>query len=509
MKTIKISNQWLLIISLAILKLLIHFFTNTNYELHRDAFLYYSLGENLDWGFTSVPLLIGVISKISVLIFGNTVFALRFFPALVGAISVIIIALIVKELKGKTFAIIIATLAFILSPSFLRSNTLFQPVSFNQFFWLLSGYLIVKMMNRNDPKLWITIFIVFGIAFLNKYSIAFFIVGTLMAILLTKQRTLYKSKYFFIGGIIGILIITPNLLWQFNHNWPLIHHMNELYKYQFVNVSKFDFIIGQFVMNLPSVIVWVTGFIIFLFFKDVKEYRVLSLIFLFTFLILLLSGGKSYYTLGLYPLLFALGGLSIEKYFNNTFKYITIGFMLLISWIMLPFSLPVYSLEKVAEISKKTARFTNQWEDGKIHNLPQDYADMTGWKELSGMVINAYQNLPDTSKENCIIYAEEYCTAGAIMFYSKKYGLPEPICFNDNFLLLAPDSINTETFIYVNDEIGDMEWLFDNPELVGQIKDEFFREDGEQVYVCTQPRDTFPGFYAQKVAKLKRIYLKN
>ncbi len=504
----KISKEWLVIIGLAIAKLLIHFFTNTNYELHRDAFLYYSLGEHFDWGYTSVPPLIGVLSKISTVLFGNTTFALRFFPALVGAISVIIIALIVIELKGNIFAIIIALFAFIFSPAFLRSNTLFQPVSFNQFFWLLSGYLIVRLINKQNLKLWLIIFLVWGIGFLNKYSIAFFIIGILTAILFTKERVLYKSKYFLIGCIIGILIIFPNLLWQHNYNWPLIHHMNELYKYQFVYVSKIGFIIDQFVMNFPALIVWIAGFIIFLFFKNEKEYRVLSLIYLFTFLLLLLSGGKSYYTLGLYPILFAMGGYAVNKYFNKTFKYITIGFIVLNAWLMLPFSLPIYSLEKVEEISKQTAPFTNRWEDGEIHNLPQDYADMTGWKELANLVIDTYESIPDSSKEKCNIYAEEYCTAGAILFYGEEYGVPEPICFNDNFLLWASDSIYPEMFIYVNDEIGDIKWLFNDYKLAGQINNKYFRENGEQVYLCTEPKDTFALFYAEKVKRLKIKFLK-
>ena len=148
----KIKQTEIIITGLALFKFLIHLLTNTNYELHRDALLYYSLGEHLDWGYTSVPPFIAVIARLSTTLFGNTTFALRFFTAVIGSISVIIIAKIVKELKGGTLAIVIATLAFIFSPAFLRSNTLFQPVSFNQFFWLLSGYFIVKLINIKYPK---------------------------------------------------------------------------------------------------------------------------------------------------------------------------------------------------------------------------------------------------------------------------------------------------------------------------------------------------------------------
>ena len=501
-----ISKEWLIIIGLALIKFLIHLLTNTNYELHRDAFLYYSLGEHLDWGYLSVPPLIALLSKTSVFLFGKTVFALRFFPALVGSVSVIIIAKIVKKLNGGIWAIIIAVLAFILSPAFLRSNTLFQPVSFNQFFWLLSAYLIVKLLKTSNPKIWMTIFIVFGIAFLNKYSISFFILSSFLAILLTEHRILFKSKYFIIGGIIGLIIILPNLIWQYNQNWPVIHHMSELQKTQFVNISIIGFLIDQLIMNLPGLVIWMTGLISFLFFKAEKKYRAMAFIYLFTVLIIILLRGKSYYTLGLYTFLFAMGGYAVDKYFKPYMKYGLIALIFFISLPMLPISLPVYSLEKLADFTKKTAEFTNRWEDGKVHNIPQDYSDMTGWKELADLVIDTYQDLPEESKKKCSIYTQEYCTAGAILFYGKELGLPEPICFNDNFLLWAPDSINPDVFIYVNDEAGDTEWLFENTLLAGQINNKYYREDGVQVYLCTQPKDTFPLFYAKKVTGLKNKY---
>ncbi len=504
--TKKISKEWLIITGLAVFKLCIHLATNTNYELHRDSLLYYSLGEHLDWGYVSVPPFIALISKFSTLIFGNTVFALRFFPALIGSVSVIIIAKIVRELKGSTFAIIIAVLAFIFSPAFLRSNTLFQPVSFNQFFWLLSGYLIVRLVNTQNPKYWLGIFLVFGIGFLNKYSIAFFIVSYLISMLLTSHRNLLISKYFFFGGLLGVIIILPNLLWQFNHNWPLLYHMAELQKYQLVNVTIIGFIIDQFAMNLPGLVIWMTGLITFLFLKSEKKFRVLAYLYLLTVLLILLFRGKSYYTLGLYTILFALGGYAVDKYFKPYLKFATIALVILISLPMLPFSLPVLSHEKIEGYSAKTAEFTNRWEDGKIYNIPQDYADMTGWEELSSIVIQKYYSLSPGERDSCLIYADNYGQAGAISFYGEKYGLPAPICFNDNFIFWAPDSIDNAPLIYVNDEVGDIDFLFDSYKKIGQVNNKYFRENGLMVYYCTHPRDTFKIFYANKVAALKNKY---
>ena len=165
--TFLVSREWQLILFFVLTKLLIHFFTYSNFELHRDAYLYYAQSDHLSWGYISVPPSIALIGKFATLIFGNTVFGLRFFPALIGGINLIIIGLATMELGGKKIAITLASLAYLLSPAYLHNNALFQPVSFNHFYWLLSGYLLLVMIKRNNPKIWIWISITFGLAFLN------------------------------------------------------------------------------------------------------------------------------------------------------------------------------------------------------------------------------------------------------------------------------------------------------------------------------------------------------
>lgn len=449
-----VKTPWFLIIVLSVFKLSIHLLTNSNYEIHRDGLLYYSLGQHLDWGYMSVPPFIAVISRIATDIFGANTFAMRLFPALIGAASVMIIAHIVMELKGNRMAILLACMAFILSPAFLRSNTLLQPVSFNQFFWLFSGYLIIRMINRESPGLWIWVFVVWGVAFLNKYSISVFMIAILSGMLISRHRKILFSRYFLFGAVISLIIIAPNILWQYRHGWPLIFHMAELQKYQLVNVSLAGFLIDQLMMNLSAIIVWVAGLIALLFFLHEKKYRFIGISFLLMLLVLIILRGKSYYSLGFYSILMAFGGYALEKYGKTWFQWVTVAFMVFISIPLAPFSLPLLSLERMAEYSKHSASFTNRWEDGELYNLPQDYADMTGWKELVDIVGKFYQELPEQEKKHCLLYAENYGQAGALLYYGEKYNLPDPVSFNDNFLFRAPDSISNGPLIYVNHQLA-------------------------------------------------------
>jgi len=503
----KHASHNILIAAFILVKLILHFTTFANYELHRDALLYYSLGEHLAWGYVSVPPFIAVIGRFSTFLFGNTTFALRFFPAIAGGLSIFIISRIVKELKGGRIAQILALSAFLLSPAFLRSNSLFQPVTFNQFFWLLSAYLVIRLVNRNVTQLWIYVFLVWGVGVLNKYSIAFFIGSCLLAILLTEKRKLMWNKHFLLGGILGILIILPNILWQHTNNWPLLHHMHALQENQFVHVTWQGFLIDQLLMNLPGLLVWIAGIFILLP-SGYRKFRFVGIQFFFLVGIILLLHGKSYYTLGIYSILFAMGGVILEKHLSKITNHVILGMIILLSVVLMPFSLPILKPDKLAEYSKRTAPFTNRWEDGKIYKIPQDFADMNGWKELSEQVTTFYHSLSPRERAETIIFAENYGQAGALTFYGKNEGLPSPISFSDNFLLWAPDSISTNSILYINDNPGEIPDYFDTCRCVSTIDNMYFRENGLSVYYCSEPDPSFFKIYANKTRELKNSYTK-
>jgi MFS family permease len=500
-----------LIIILAIAKLLIHLFVIHNYELHRDAYLYYAQSEHLAWGYVSVPPSIAVIGKLATSIFGNTVFGLRFFPALIGAINVVIIGVFTKELGGHKKAIILASLAYILSPSYLHTNYLFQPVAFNHFYWLLSGYLIFKMIKLNNPKIWLWIGLTFGLAFLNKYSIVFFYTAFGIALLISKHRKLFISKYFFIAAVIGLIIIVPNLFWQIENNLPVLQHMSELRETQLVHVRLSDFIVTQLLMNMQAIAVWILALVFLLFNRNEKKYRLFGYMYIFIIFLLIAGSGKAYYTLGVYPILFVFGAYFIEKYVKK-YDLIIVGFLVIFMLYSLYVSqsfdgIPLSNGEKI--YNKEAFR----WEDGVNHDIPQDMADMTGWKEIGEEVSKLFVSLGEENKDNCEIYCYHYGQAGAVMFYGKKAGVPQPISPNGSFVFWSPDNIATKYVIYIHSDLGNdidpdtrLPQLFDKVTLVKTIDNKYFRENGTKIYLCESPNDEAKSFYTNMMKELKDYY---
>jgi hypothetical protein len=480
-----------LIAGFAILKLLIHLFTNTNYGLHRDEFLYLAEGQHLAWGYMEVPPMIAFLAKI-VLLFGDSVFMVRLFPTLIGCVTVALIGLLVKELGGKGWAITFACMAFILAPAFLRSNWLFQPVSFNQFFWFLSAFWMIRIVKFENPKYWYFLGITAGLGFLTKYSIVFYFSALIIAFLISSHRKWFATRYPYLALSIAFMIALPNLFWQYQHNFPVVRHMQELSETQLVNVDTFGFITDQFIMLWTSTLIWLPGLIFLLFYKKFKDYRFIGITFLVLILIILALSGKSYYTLGAYAMLFVFGGLGLELIFKSKFSKVAIIFvMIFFVFGGLPLSLPVLSTEKMVKYSEYLIDEIGldgpfRWEDGIVRPLPQDYADMNGWEELAQKVSKVYHQLSDEEKSQCNILGVNYGEAGAINFYRKKYDLPEAFSRNSSFILWAPEDIQFNNQILIIDQLQNGSDWFESMVLVDSIENPYARENG-YIYYRSKP----------------------
>lgn len=506
-----VSIEWKLILGFAILKLLVHFLTYSNFELHRDAYLYYAQSQHLAWGYIAVPPSIAVVGKIATSIFGNTVFGLRFFPAIIGAFNIIIIGLAAKELGGKKIAISLASLAYLLSPSYLHGNSLFQPVSFNQFYWLLSSFLILLMIKRNNPKIWIWIAIVFGLGFLNKYSIVFFFIAFAVSLLISKHRILYLSKYFLFAVAIGFVIILPNLIWQYQHNWPVMMHMAELRETQLVHVQLSGFFSAQLLMNFQAILLWLGALLVLLFYKKEAQYRVFGFTYIFIILLIAAGSGKAYYTLGIYPILFVFGAYFTEKYIKKYRAYVFV-FMVISMLAVLYISLSHDGIP-FTTFEKATKKEAFRWEDGVMHDIPQDMADMTGWKEIGETVAEIYTSLEPEIKPNCAVFCDHYGQAGAVMFYGKKANIPQPISFNGSFIFWSPDSLTKQYMIWVAEPFGNaaekdslLKTRFEKVMLKATINNQYFRENGTRIYLCEFPTAETKELYKKLVGELKNRY---
>ena len=490
---------------MALLSIFIHLIFIDNIEYHRDELLYFSLGMHPAAGYVSVPPLTGWIAWIVQNIFGYSVFAVRLFPALLGAALIILVASVTRELGGSRYAAFLSSAGLMISIFFQRSYFLFQPVHIEIFLWTLIIFLVLRYINTKNGNFLIMIGLFSGLALLNKYLTVLLLTGLFLIIPFTKYRYVFRERKFLYGLAAGFLVFLPNLIWQLYRGLPVINHMSELYDTQLVHMDVPLFLTEQLMMPFAGSVFTVAGLVFLLSSEKLKKYRLLAYLAIFVIVVLMILRGKSYYTLGVFPLLIAAGAVAYEQWISGKWMRILFPVILvLVTLPVIPVGIPVFRTSGMIKYfeyqeDKLGIDLGRRFEDGTIHSLPQDYADMLGWEELTSVADSAYRMVRD--KEACFIYGENYGQAGAITVIGKKYGLPEAISFSESFQYWQPEKFDPDitSIVYINDEPGeDIKTLFSKITRVGSISNPHSREFGTAVYLCEDPVRSFNEFWAER-----------
>lgn len=426
----------MIIASLSLLKLGIHIWANGHYGFHRDELLHIACGEHLDWGYMEFPPWIAWMAALSRLLFGESVLAIRIFPALIGSVTVWIVVMMAKELKGGVFAQILAATCWVTATAYYRSNTLFQPVVFDQFFWTLGYLFFLKYLNTQESRFLIFMGVIAGFGLLNKYTMLFWGAGLVLSVLLVSERRIFRAYPIWLAGMIALLLFTPNIIWQLQQGFPVLGHFSGLYADHFQDYSSLSFLIHQLEALGPLTFpIWLLG--IFYLITS-QKYRVFGFIYITTLALFLFSKGKSYYLFAIYPIYFAAGAVFWEKIIqkNASLSYAwvihrLVPILLLIQGMLAmplgtPF-LPIESFVAYAQIPRDEA--------GRLQGLTGDYADMFGWEEQVALIDSIYQTLSLEEQSSCMLWAENYGEAGAIQVLGAKYNLPPPVCSHGSFYL--------------------------------------------------------------------------
>ncbi|MBP1223624.1 glycosyltransferase family 39 protein [Flavobacterium sp. 1355] len=503
------TKKTIILIGFIILKFVLQYvLLSSEYDLHRDEYLHLDQAHHLAWGYLSVP---PVTSWISYLIFllGNSVFWVKFFPSLFGVLTLIIVWKTIEVLKGNLYALVLGATCIVFS-SLLRINMLYQPNSLDVLCWTAFYYVVILYVTSENTKWFYIGAIVFALGFLNKYNILFLLIGLLPALLLSAQRKILSEKKLYFALIFGLLLILPNLLWQYNNHFPIVHHMKELAETQLVNVDRLDFLKEQLLFFIGSFLVIIAGLYALLFYKPFLKYRFFFASLIFTLIVFLYFKAKAYYAIGLYPVYIAFGAVFLSDILKSGWKrylqpvFIIIPLLLFIPMYNLAF--PNKSPEYIVQHPEKYKNLGMlRWEDGKDHALPQDFADMLGWKELARKTDSVYAALPNPEKT--LVLCDNYGQAGAINYYTKK-GI-KAVSFNADYVNWFNLNVQYKNLIRVkeydknNDEFKETSPYFKSSLIAGEITNKYAREYKTTIFLFTDAKININKRIEQEIKETK------
>jgi hypothetical protein len=461
------SKQFLLgstsiLVYFALIKFFIHFFTNLagGYGYFRDELYYIACSDHLAFGYVDQPPLSILLLWISRFLFGDSLIAIRFFPAIAGALLVFFTGIITRELGGNRFAQIFAMLAVIAAPIYLALDNYFSMNSIDLLLWVIALYLIIKIIKTGNNRYWLALGIVLGIGLLNKISVLWLGFGLSIGLLCTPHRKYFLTSWPWLAAAIALAIFIPHIIWQIVNQWPTLEFMHNAATMKMVLKSPLDFFVGQIFMINPAILpFWLIGIFAFFFIEKLKEFRLLAWIYLAVCLLLMFSGtSRDYYLAPLYPMLFASGAITIEQFIRNRswrwLKPLCIAHLVIAGIISLPMGLPVLPVERYIEYADFMGMSPEQEERKEMGALPQYYADMHGWQEMVEAIAGVYYTLSPEEREKCAIFTWNYGEAGAIAFFGDSFNLPAPIATHNNYWLWGPGETGCNIVIILGGNIN-------------------------------------------------------
>ncbi len=495
-----LSGAWLtsetaVVYSLAVAASLLHFLANGRYSYFRDELYYAACGEHLAWGYVDHAPLVAVVAHLSRWLLGESLFALRFFPALAAAAKILVTGWMVRELGGRRFAQVLAGTAVFFAPIYLTFDNFLSMNAFEPVFWMLCAALAMCLVNHGDPRLWLLFGVVAGFGLLNKHSMLFFGFGVFLGLLLTPERRVFQSKWIWLGGLLAFGIFLPNLVWEMRHGWPTLEILQNVAARKNAPIGPFAFLWQQTLLVHPlATPICLAGLYFFLRDREARSYRVLGWAYLVVLTELLVLKGKIYYLAPAYPMLLAAGAVCIEKWVRehnwNWLKPAILAPLVVGGIIAAPLAMPLLPVEAMARYSKFWDVEAVKVEQQDLGKLPQLFADMFGWENQVATVARIYSSLPAAERAKAAIFAANYGEASAIDYFGRSYGLPKAISPHNNYYLWGPRNYSGEVVISVGFTREYLQPLFGQIEQVDTIRHPYAMPDENNVpvFLCHKPK---------------------
>jgi hypothetical protein len=481
-----------LIIIFGAIALLVHLLTNGRYGYFRDELYYIACGRHLAFGYVDQPPLSILLLRLSELFLGESLFAIRFLPALAGAAIVALTGIIARELGGRVWAIALACAATLCALFYLAVGNFFSMNAFEPLFWMGAVYLLVRIINGGAPTLWLWFGVVIGLGLENKHSMVFFGAGILVGLLLTPERRHFAQKWIWFGALIAFVLALPNFLWEARYHWPTYELLSNIgHSNKNVALSPIQFIVQQAVFLNPGTLpLWLGGLFWLFGSREGRRYCIIGIIYLVTLAEFIVLHGKSYYLAPAYPMLFAAGGVAVERLFATRLKWIKpvfIGVIIAMGALCAPLMLPILPPDKLVAYMRAIHMEPPRTETLHTAALPQIFADQFGWEQIVGSLANAYHHLRPEDEKRAAIFCQNYGEAGAIDFFGPKLGLPPAISGHQNYFLWGPRDWTGEIILVLDTNDDDERELFGSVEDLGQVASSPWAmpfERRRHIYLC-------------------------
>lgn len=449
------------------------------YGFHRDELYFLAAGDHLDWGYVDHPPITPLLAKISTSVFGETPFGMRVVATLAAAATVVLIALVARELGGNRTAQWASAAAAALSIYVVVVSHMLSTTTIDMLIWVALGLVVLRLLRTGDGRWWIAIGAVIGIGMANKWLVLMLVSGLAIGVFTVGPRKVLRSGWLWAGVAVALVLTAPIMVWQVAHDFPQLTVASGISEDDGAE-NRIMFVPMQLAYLSVLAPVWIAGIVRLWRDPELRWARALAVSYPVVCVELLVLGGKPYYSVPVLMLLVAAGMPSLVRWLNAgrlAVRRVLFGVagavgVAVAVLIGLP-ALPPSSL------------------NGFVLALNKEQGEQVGWQHFALTVSFAWEEIPEADRDKAVIFTANYGQAGAVHHHGKVYGLPTPYSGHMSYADWGPppDSMTGPVLFVGRVPQGGP---FTGCRPAAQYDNGFGLENEEQgtmMWVCTGPRE--------------------
>ena len=184
-----------------------------------DSYYYWEWSRHLALSYFDGSPMIAYFIKLATVLFGDTLFALNIVGIIAAAVTSGILYKTGRWFLSKEASLVVVAL-WLFSPlvtlDIVRQTTYDTPLTL---FWTLTLYYTIKYIRLQNIASLYCIGVSIGLMLLSKYSGVVLVLALLVFLLTSQYRYLLKSVHLYVSFIIALLIFSPVIIWNYQHDW--------------------------------------------------------------------------------------------------------------------------------------------------------------------------------------------------------------------------------------------------------------------------------------------------
>lgn len=197
-------------------------------SLYVDEAQYWTWAKDLDWGYFSKPPVIAWLIAACTALFGDSMLAVKLPGLLLYPATSWLLFLLGRRLFDAQTGFR-AGFAFSLIPLVSALGLFVSTDAPLLFCWAACLLCLQRAIDEDRWVDWALLGICLGLGLMSKYTMGAFVASTLLYLLIDRQRRrLFSHGGLWLAALLALLILLPNILWNWSHDFPTLRHTADI-----------------------------------------------------------------------------------------------------------------------------------------------------------------------------------------------------------------------------------------------------------------------------------------